>query len=92
MEAESLRIRAEIAALNLTVAALIQSFPDHQQARVLKLMGSLTKATNLYNTELLAFSVGQEATYQIQNALNGLGRTVFSLDGLYRKAEQNPSR
>ena len=90
MDAESLRVRAEIAALSLTVAALIQALPDHQQARVLKKMGPPIKATDLYNAELQAFSTGEEATYQIQNALNGLGRKVFSLGGLYHKAEQNP--
>ena len=53
-------------------------------------LGSPIKATDLYNAELQAFSTGEEATYQIQSALNGLGRKVFSLSGLYHKAEQNP--
>ena len=72
MDVDSIKLRADVVALKLAVASLIRELPDAQKARVLQTMASLTKASDFYNAELPAFSIGEEATYQLQNALSEL--------------------
>jgi hypothetical protein len=66
------KLTAENIALKFALAALIRVLSEPQRSLLLRTLTSLAKASDLYNAELSAFSVGEEATHTIRTSLAGI--------------------
>jgi hypothetical protein len=66
MDAEIVKLNAQVAALQLALVALLQALPEWQRAGTCGVITRFATSASPYNAEMRDFTVDEERTHQMQ--------------------------
>jgi hypothetical protein len=84
----------EIMALKFVVVSLIEALPDPTKAAICESFTSFTAASDSHKADFPVFSIGEEATDQMNDCLKQIVEMIsqFQLVRHRAEAEQTPAR
>jgi hypothetical protein len=93
MDTEMVMLRAEVTALKFVVLSLIDALPETQRAAVCKTIVSFATASGSHSADFPVFSIGEEATTQMNDSLKQMVGMVsqFQAIRLASQAEGPPA-
>ena len=93
MDIEMVVLKAEVMALKFVVLSLLDALPEVQRAAVCRTIASFATASDSHNADFPVFSIGEEATTQMNDSLKQIVGMVsqFQAIRLGSQAEGTPA-
>jgi hypothetical protein len=94
MDVETVRLKAEVMALKFVVVSLIEALPEATKAAICQSFTSFAAASDSHRGDFPVFSIGEEATDQMNDCLKQIVEMIsqFQLIRHRAEAEQTPAR
>lgn len=93
MDIEMVVLKAEVMALKFVVLSLLDALPEVQRAAVCRTIASFATASDSHNADFPVFSIGEEATIQMNDSLKQIVGLVsqFQAIRLVSQADKPPA-
>jgi hypothetical protein len=93
VDIEMVVLKAEVMALKFVVLSLLDALPEVQRAAVCRTIASFATASDSHNADFPVFSIGEEATIQMNDSLKQIVGLVsqFQAISLGPQAEEPPA-
>jgi hypothetical protein len=87
MDVEAVRLKAEVMALRFVVVSLIEALPEAQKVTMCANLTSFAAASDSHKADFPAFSIGEEATNQMNDCLKQIVELVSQFQAIRSRAE-----
>jgi hypothetical protein len=87
MDVETVRLKAEVMALKFVVLSLIDAIPEVQREAVCRTIASFATVSGTHKTDFPVFSIGEEATIQMNDCLKQMVDLVARFQAIRRRSE-----
>ena len=92
MDVEAVRLKAEVMALKFVVVSLIEALPEAQKVTMCANLTSFAAASDSHKADFPAFSIGEEATNQMNDCLKQIVELVSQFQAIRSRAEAETTR
>jgi hypothetical protein len=87
MDVETVRLKAEVMALKFVILSLIDAIPEAQRVAVCRAIAAFATASETHNTDFPVFSIGEEATIQMNDSLNQMVELVAQFQAIRGRSD-----
>jgi hypothetical protein len=87
MDIEMVVLKAEVMALKFVVLSLIDVLPDEQRAAVCRTIALFATASDSHNADFPVFSIGEEATIQMNDSLKQIVELVSQFQVIRQESQ-----